>query len=130
MIDKTHRFILEPQIHKEFIYHDMTRAKEEIGLGYRYIDNSMFPEADICVGVQEIRQVPPDFRPFIESHKHEVNQFYGIIGALAIEVTLDDKKYEVNAPASVFIPAGLKHTFCPIGGSGYVMVVLRSGTYK
>lgn len=130
MVGKTDRFIINPRIHKDFMYHDITRAAEEIGVGYRYIDNSMLPEADICVGVQEVKQVPRNFKPFIEPHKHQINQFYGIIGELSIEVTLDDERHEVNSPASIFIPAGLSHTFRPLKGSGYVVVVLRTGEYK
>jgi len=129
-MDKTNRFIFKPRIHKDFMYHDMTRATEEIGLGYRFIDNSILPEADICFGVQEVKQVPHNFRPFIEPHKHDVNQFYGIIGGLSVEVTLGDERHEVNSPASIFIPAGLSHSFRPLRGSGYVVVVLKTGEYK
>ena len=130
MMSKTNKFIIKPRIHKDFVYHDMNRATREIGLGYRYIDSSLLPEADICVGVQEIKQVPHDFKPFVEPHKHDANQFYIIIGRLTVEVTLDGERHEVDGPASIFIPAGVKHTFHPLRGSGYLVVVLRSGEYK
>jgi len=129
MSGKTDRFIVRPRIVEKLVYHDMERAKKEIGLPYKYMGSSMIPEADIDVGLQEVKKVPPD-SSFIKSHRHDVSQFYGIIGDLTVEVTLEDEKHEVSGPASVFIPAGMLHSFRPLRGSGYVMTVLRRGEYE
>jgi mannose-6-phosphate isomerase-like protein (cupin superfamily) len=128
MLGKTDRFIVKPRIVEKLVYHDMERAKKEIGLPYKYMGSSMVPEADIDVGLQEVKKVPLD-SSFVEPHKHDVSQFYGIIGDLTVEVTLEDEKHEVSGPASIFIPAGMMHTFRPLRGSGHVMIVLRRGEY-
>jgi hypothetical protein len=130
MSRKTDRFIVRPRIREELIHHDIDRAKQQIGLSYNYMDSSLVPEADIHVGLQEVKQVPPDFKPFIKPHKHDVSQFYGIVGDLSIEVTLEDERHEVNGPASIFIPAGMIHSFCPLRGSGYIIIVLGKEKYE
>ncbi len=123
------KYITRPRILDELVFHDLDKAKKEIGLPYRYIDSSMVQEADVNVGLQEIKQVVPDFS-FVEPHTHDVSQFYGIIGELTIEVTIEDEKREIEGPASIFIPAGKMHTFRPLSGSGYVMIILRQGVYE
>lgn len=123
------KYITRPRVLKDLVYHDLDKAKKEIGLPYRYIDNSMVKEADVNVGLQEIKQVVPDFS-YVEPHTHDVSQFYGIIGDLKIEVTIEEEKREIEGPASIFIPAGKMHTFRPISGTGYVMIILRKGVYE
>lgn len=128
MKSRTNRFVVKPKVLEKLVHHDMDRANKEIGLPYNYMGKSLVPEADIHVGLQEVKKVPPD-SSFVEPHKHDVSQFYGIIGELTVEVTLEDEKHEVSGPASIFIPTGMMHTFRPIRGSGYVMIVLRKGEY-
>ncbi len=130
MARKTDRFIITPKIREELIHHDMERAKKDLGLSYNYLDNCLLPEADIHVGLQEVNGVPPDFKPFIKPHTHQVSQFYGIIGELTVEVILDEERHEVQGPASIFIPAGMVHSFCPLRGKGYIMIVLGKEKYE
>ena len=123
------KYITKPRIMDELVHHNLDRAKKEMGLPLRYIDSSMVQEADINVGLQEIKQVVPDL-PYVEPHTHDVSQFYGIIGELTIEVTIEDEKREITGPASIFIPAGKMHTLRFLRGSGYMMNVLRQGVYE
>ena len=129
MTGKTDYLIVKPRIHEELVYHDMERARKEIGLPYHYMGNTLVQGADVHVGLQEIKKVPDDFE-FVEPHEHDVSQFYGIIGNLRVEVLLEDERHEIDGPASIFIPAGMRHTFRPLKGSGYVMIVLRKGEYS
>ena len=126
---KTNRFIVKPLIRDELKYHDIERAKREIGLGYIFMDTRLVEEADVHIGLQEVKSVPPDFESFIEPHTHEVSQCYAIIGELTIEVTLEGERHEVEGPASIFIPPGMEHTFRPVRGNGYVVIVMTSKEY-
>jgi 2-isopropylmalate synthase len=94
------------------------------------MDQSLVPEADIVVHLTEVRQVPSDFRPYVEPHQHEVSSFYGIVGELTVEVTLDGERHEVTGPASVFIPSGVMHSIRPLRGKGQMIIVLRRGNYQ
>ena len=130
MAGKTERFIAPVYIEEQIPFHDM-RAMKEIGSPRTYMDKSLVPEADIRIGVGQVKEVPPDgFKPHIEPHKHKVSQVYAIVGDLTVEVTLDGEKHEVTGPAGIFIPAGMTHCFRLLRGSGYTVVVLRDGKYE
>lgn len=128
MTGKTGRFIVTPRLLEELTYHDM--RLREMGPLYTFMDRALVPEADVVVLVHDVKKVPPNFKPYVEPHTHEVSQLYNLIGELTFEATLDGERHEVTAPASIFIPAGVKHTIRPLRGSGYVVVVLRSGKYE
>ena len=130
MSGKTDRFVVRPQLTGEIAHHDMSRARQEMGPSYNYMDQSLVPEADIVVHLTEVRQVPSDFSPYVEPHQHEVSSFYGIVGELTVEVTLDGERHEVTGPASVFIPPGVMHSIRPLRGKGQMIIVLRRGNYE
>ena len=137
MTGKTGRFIITPQLEEATPQleeavpsHDFTRAYREIGPSYVFMGSSLIPEADMQIAGREIKQVPPDFKSFMKPHKHEVSEVYVIIGDLTIEIVLDGEGQEVSGPASIFIPAGMMHAYRPLKGSGYVLVIDRSGEYK
>jgi len=130
MASKTERFIVPAQLIEELPYHDMAKARAELGSSYDYMSNSLLPEADINVGIDHIKQVPVDFKSHIEPHKHQVSEVYAIIGDLTVEVILDGERHEVSGPAGVFIPAGMIHTMRPLRGSGYFAAVMRGGKYE
>jgi len=129
---KTERFIVTPQPRLEDIpaHHDAARVREELGTPYIYMARSLVPEADMYFVLRHIKNVPPDFKPYVKPHKHDVSHFYAIIGELTYEVTLEDERHEVTGPASIFIPAGMTHTIRPLRGSGYIAIVMRAGEYE
>ena len=54
---------------------------------------------------------PP--RPYVEPHSHghpELNVLIGEPGALVYRFTLDNQVRDVKSPATVWIPAGVKHS--------------------
>ncbi len=130
MSGKTDRFIVRPQLIGEIAYHDMSRARQQIGPSYNYLDQSLVGEADMVVHLTEVRQVPSDFKSYVGPHQHEVSSFYGIVGELTVEVTLDDESHEVTGPASIFIPPGMMHAIRPLRGKGQMMIILRRGKYE
>ena len=125
----TDQLVVKAQLIGELAYHDTERAKREIGPLYNFREDSLVPGADICVHIREVKQVPPAFKPHVELHKHDVSSVYSIIGDLTMEITLEDKRYEVTSPASVFLPVGIMHAVRPLKGSGYLIVTVRSGEY-
>jgi len=129
MTDKTDRFIVKARRRESLVHHDMKWITEQIGPGYNCIDTSLVKEADIHIGLQEVRHVPPDCKPLAQAHKHDANEYYLIIGDVTIEITLGDEKHLVNGPTTVFVPAGMVHTLRPVKGSGYFVVVMKSKGY-
>ena len=112
-------------------YHETsTRIDRELGPGLSYASNNLVPGADMRIGVRKIKQVPPNYVSHLAPHKHEVSEVYGVIGDLTVEFILDGETREVTGPASMFIPAGMMHTYRPVRGSGYFMIVYRGGDYQ
>jgi quercetin dioxygenase-like cupin family protein len=56
--------------------------------------------------------------------------FFSPDDSLEVEVELEGKRTPVRAPASVFIPAGVVHALRILRGTGTVLSIVRSGTYK
>ncbi|MFC1940846.1 hypothetical protein ACFLWL_00305 [Chloroflexota bacterium] len=131
MASKTDHLVVAPQPRTEEIalHHDESRVREELGTPYIYMASSLVPEADMHVNIRHVKNVPPDFKPYVEPHKHEVSQLYVFIGDITYEVTLEGEGHEISGPAAVFIPAGMAHTIHPLRGSGYTAVVTRVGKY-
>ncbi len=113
-------------------YHEAsTRSDKELGEPYRrYMNASLIPQADLGMGIRKIDHVPPDFERDIEPHKHEVSEIYAVIGDLTVEFYLEGETREITGPSALFIPAGMTHTYRPVKGSGYFVIVSRGGEYK
>jgi hypothetical protein len=60
-----------------------------------------------------------------EVHEHAAAELNMIlpVTALTCEVVLGDERYEVEGPASVFVPAGLAHAINVTAGTGYFVSV-------
>ena len=132
MAGKTEHFIIAPPpVTGEVpLHHDAARVQEGLGIPYTYMDSSLVPEADMRFVARYIKNVPPDFKPYVEPHKHDVSQLYVLVGDLTYEITLEDERHEVTGPATVFIPAGMTHSLHPLRGSGYIMTLVRTGKYE
>ncbi|MGF1664157.1 MAG: hypothetical protein ACFCVG_17115 [Kineosporiaceae bacterium] len=50
-------------------------------------------------------------------------------GRLLFEIELGDERHEVAAPASVLVPAGLRHRANVLEGSGYFIVIIGVPEY-
>ena len=129
MTGKTDRFIVKPRLRESLSHHDMRWIMEQVGPGYNCMDTSLVKEADIHIGLQEVKHVPPNCRPLAEPHKHDTSEYYLIIGDLTFEISLGDEKHLVNGPASVFVPAGVLHNLRPVKGSGHLVIVMKSKEY-
>ena len=127
---KTDRFVFSPKEVEPIPFHDVKRLKEAARSAYNYLDDSLVPGADMVIHVTEYSELDKPPKPNVEAHKHKVSSFYGVIGDLTIEVTLEDERYEVSGPGSVFIPEGIMHSIRALKGTGYVIIALRQGKYE
>lgn len=128
---KTDRFIVTPQPVEQLVYHDLPKPKLQGRTVKKMMDNSLVPEADMTVfGGSRIELRHHPLKVIIHPHKHEVSELYVILEDLVLEVILDGERHEVTGPACVFIPAGMTHSFRVLGGSGYILAIVRAGKYE
>lgn len=130
MEGKMARLLPVPPILKEVIYHDMDRGERELGPVFKLVDSELVPGADITVHVRHVQKEPPkDFEPIVEVHKHDFNSVYCFLGTLKVEVYLEGEKHIISAPRAAYIPAGVRHNYRPLSGTGFVVVVIGAAKY-
>jgi 2-isopropylmalate synthase len=103
---------------------------------YVLLDKEMVEETILYQALQEVDELtapPPDYQIF---HSPEFVETYLFLGrqkdysGLTAEVILGDERYEVLSPASVYIPAGLKHKYKMCKGSGLLIVTALRSVYN
>lgn len=114
---------------KDLPFHHISGARQKVGPSYHCMNKSLVPEADIYVDVNQVEQIPEGQEYQIEPHKHPVSKVFTIIGKLTVEVILENERYEVQGPASIFIPSGVMHRLLPVKGKGYFVVIMTGGEY-
>ena len=80
--------------------------------------------------VRDARDLP---RRYVSPHKHNVPEINVLIGNerdLRYRVQLGDEFYEVESPASIWIPVGLEHAATVIEGSGYYLCLILTDTKR
>lgn len=80
--------------------------------------------------IREARDLP---RKYVLPHKHsvpEINVLIGNEGDLRYGIQLGDEFYEVESPASIWIPAGLEHAATVVEGSGYYLCLILTDTKR
>ena len=112
---------------------ELKKHHEEVGERFVFVDQRSNPNARMYVIVREVKNVKnPRMR--LEIHKHSVDNLMMFVGdepglkGLSAEVSVGDKRFLVHSPASVYVRAGVSHTYRFVEGSGkYVNVVLAPG---
>jgi len=51
------------------------------------------------------------------------------MGHLSYEIRLEDELYVVEAPATIYIPAGMVHSANVIEGTGFFLAVIETANY-
>ncbi|MBU1277148.1 MAG: hypothetical protein KJ720_17370 [Proteobacteria bacterium] len=127
MSDKYAKYIVaEPKIIDVFAAH--AEGKYQI-----LMDGEMVPGADFFIagGIhKKIHQA----EPITVKHHHDASEAYLFIskkGDAEIEIELEDETYTATTPCSVYIPAGMKHTYRykRIDGPLTVVAIVQSGEY-
>lgn len=82
----------------------------------------------VHVGIHHVATgATPNCQAYSEPHRHPDQDEVNILisdTSLTYRLTMDDESYEVAAPATIWIPAGVRHSANVIAGSG-VFVCLR-----
>ncbi len=90
------------------------------------------PEAEKRVVAHEMRAVSAATRDYCEPHVHDCPEINILLSLdhLVYEITLGDESYVVEAPASIYIPAGLPpHSANVIEGSGFFIAIIETAEY-
>jgi len=114
---------------RDLVFHSK-QGMSELGPLISFLNHKMVEGADMNVFVHHI-EVKGDTGPdYVEVHTHDVSQAYVFPEpGLTFEVVLGEEKYQAESPATVFIPAGLKHNLKILKGKGIEVCILRKGYY-
>ena len=116
---------------KELVHHE-----EGQGTRHVFLDERVISESNIYVIVRDLEHITENKISHVHDHMHKCDSAFLFIGegknleGLTCEVTLDNEKYKVKSPASVFIPKGLKHSYRLISGSGLYINIVLAPTYN
>ena len=95
------------------------------------LNKSIIPESDTHVAVHFVnasKKIPN----YSQLHKHdhdEINMILSEDSNLTYEVQLEDEKYTVSSPSTIFIPKGIKHSAHAISGKGVFVCIILSSKY-
>jgi hypothetical protein len=93
---------------------------------------AMHPGLNCYIAVHEFSNVAPAHRDYCEVHVHdfdEINVFHST-SHLRVSVTLGHESIEIEAPATIVVPAGTPHAANVIEGSGQMIAILMQGTFE
>ena len=127
----TSKLIVKPrEWTRELIHHDMKAAREQLGPLYEFLSDEMVEGADVTVFVHYVKGVPAQPPSYVHPHSHDSSQIYVFPEkGLTFEASLGEEKHVVESPATVFIPAGLKHSLRMLKGSGIEVCITRRARY-
>ncbi len=80
-----------------------------------------------------INELPSEVPPYCELHWHdfdEVNLILSEDNSLKYKIRLEDETYEVIAPATVYIPKGIKHAAEVVSGKGVFLAITFTKDYQ
>lgn len=99
----------------------------------RYVlaGTSVHPEAKKHIVAHQIHEVSAARRSYCEPHVHDCHEIDTLLSqtSLSYEIRLGDDVYVVDAPATIYIPAGLVHSANVIDGSGFFIAMLDTTDY-
>ena len=93
---------------------------------------ALHPELEFHIAIHQFSDVEPAQRDYCEVHVHEydeVNVFH-TTSSLRVAVRLGDDTIQVDAPATVFIPAGTPHAANVTSGTGFMVAILLDGEFR
>ncbi|EST38933.1 hypothetical protein N566_04780 [Streptomycetaceae bacterium MP113-05] len=108
------------------------------GPGDRYVmvDDRFVPGAGQYCIARRIPKMDDYGAGHVDSHVHYCDSLFMFLGdeasyqGLSVEVGLGDETFQVRSPASVFIPAGVRHSYRVVDGSGTYLNHVLAGDYN
>ncbi|MFA6054633.1 MAG: hypothetical protein WC769_04580 [Thermodesulfovibrionales bacterium] len=128
------RYIIDPE----------TRGAEELpyhkdgapGVRRVFLEKKLLEEASVYLIIRTVKNVSPEQPEYIDTHEHNVDSVYIFMGdgdglkGLKAEVNIEDEKFIVASPKTVFIPKQKKHSYRLVEGSGHFFHIVLEGDYK
>ena len=103
--------------------------ENEQGERFVFADAQSLPEGNLYVVLRRFGDIR-EAAPYVRTHTHKHPSlwlFFGCeadLSGLQIEVTLAAQSQVKQSPVSVWIPAGMPHSYRPISGRGYYVNIL------
>ena len=93
--------------------------------------DGIHPQAEKRIVTHELREVSAQRRAYCEPHVHDCPEINVLLSLerLVYEITLGTEVYVVEAPASIYIPAGLVHSANVVEGSGFFLAIIETANY-
>lgn len=114
---------------------ELFRHSDGQGVRYVFMDRRNIPDTTLYAIVREVEniQLMPSH---VDMHAHNCDSAFLFLGknqdltGLQCEVQLNDERYVLDSPASVFIPNGVPHSYRLMKGSGYYINFVLSPDYN
>lgn len=112
---------------------ELKKHNKELGRRFVFVDNRNYPNGKLYTITRAVVDVKTPYEPAgVRAHTVDaVMIFMGFdeqLKGLNAKVTLNGKSFVVSSPASVYVPAGVKHSYKILKGSGtYTKIVLAPG---
>ena len=84
----------------------------------------------IHLAIHEVKKAIKKKRNYVKLHNHKKPEINILTGNLKYKVILENEKYLVQAPANIWIPAGLNHSANLIEGEGYYICIILDNKYE
>jgi 2-isopropylmalate synthase len=115
---------------------ELKHHREGPGVRYVMVDERVVADCrQYCIAreIPALTEPPPSH---VDAHAHNVDSLFVFIGhepgltGLTVEVQLGDVVKELESPVSVFIPAGVVHTYRILKGRGVFINHVLAGSYN
>jgi hypothetical protein len=84
---------------------------------------NLHPQAGARVTVDRVDGPQRERHGSREVHQHAELHLILPVAQLTYEIVLGDERYEVDGPASVYVPAGLPHSARAMAGDGFLVAI-------
>ena len=126
--------IIQPEIRRtsELPFH----SDDAPGKRFVFVEKSLFFKSELYVIGRRVENVPQNQIDYIQDHRHNCNSFYLFIGddndltGIEAEVNIEDKRFIIQSPSTVLIPAYSLHNYKLTKGCGWFFNIILCGDYN
>ena len=93
---------------------------------------ALHPDLQCHIAIHQFSNAETALRDYCDLHVHEYDEYdvFHTTSALRVAVRLGDETVQVDAPATVFVPAGTPHALNVVSGSGFMIAFLMDGRFR
>ncbi|AXE28757.1 2-isopropylmalate synthase [Chromobacterium phragmitis] len=108
------------------------------GPGRRFVmlDHRLVPSSPYYFIARKVDEIAPTEPGHVDSHIHRCDSVFMFLGdgdgyqGLEVEVTVGERRRTLQSPATVFVPAGCRHTYRFLSGRGTFINFVNNGNYN